>query len=124
VRLSLRPDAFLANAEDMRGLSDFLAIQSRRYGEIRRPVLAVTGEQDRIVPAWNHADRLVRQIPHMEHIELEDTGHALHHALPERVAGLIASFSRRLAAADRPEAPVSTPRRQVSLANDVGRNRP
>jgi pimeloyl-ACP methyl ester carboxylesterase len=124
VRLSLRPDAFLANAEDMRGLSDFLAIQSRRYGEIRRPVLAVTGEQDRIVPAWNHADRLVRQIPHMEHIELEGTGHALHHALPERVAGLIASFSRRLASADRPEAPVSTPRRQVSLANDVGRNRP
>ena len=87
VRLSLRPDSFLANAEDLRRLSDFLAVQSTRYGEIRHPVLAVTGEADHIVPSWNHAARLLRQIPHLEHIELEDTGHALHHAHPERVAG-------------------------------------
>jgi hypothetical protein len=104
VRLSLRPDTFLANAEDIRSLSDYLAIQSRRYGEINRPVLAVTGEKDTIVPAWNHADRLIRQIPGMEHVELEDAGHAFHHTHPERIAGLIASFSRRLAGTDAHDA--------------------
>jgi pimeloyl-ACP methyl ester carboxylesterase len=100
VRLSLRPDTFLANAEDIRLLSDYLAIQSRRYGEISRPVLAVTGDEDTIVPAWNHADRLIRQIPGMERVELTDTGHALHHTHPERIAGSIATFSRRLAGTD------------------------
>lgn len=119
VRLSLRPDSFLANAEDLCGLSDFLAVQSTRYGEISQPVLAVTGEADHIVPAWNHAARLLRQIPHLEHIELAETGHALHHARPERVARLIASFSRRLAARDRRGTPMSTPGSQVSLARDV-----
>jgi pimeloyl-ACP methyl ester carboxylesterase len=98
VQLSLRPDAFLANDEDIRGLSDFLAVQSKCYGEISHPVLAVAGEEDHIVPAWNHAARLARQLPHMEHIELVNTGHALHHAHPERVADLVASLSRQLAA--------------------------
>jgi pimeloyl-ACP methyl ester carboxylesterase len=98
-------------------LSDYLAIQSRRYGEIRHPVLAVTGEQDHIVPAWNDASRLVRQIPLMEHVELEGTGHALHHAHPGRVAGLIAAFSRRLAAEDRHHMPTPATRAQTSSAS-------
>jgi pimeloyl-ACP methyl ester carboxylesterase len=123
VRLSLRPDSFLANAQDLRRLSDFLAVQSTRYGEIRHPVLAVTGGADHIVPSWNHAARLLRQIPHLEHIELEDTGHALHHAHPERVAGLIASFARRLAARDGHGTAMATPRKQVSLADDVNREK-
>jgi pimeloyl-ACP methyl ester carboxylesterase len=105
VHLSLRPKTFLANAEDIRMLSDYLATQSRCYEEIQRPVLAVTGEKDIIVPAWNHAERLMRQIPQMERVELTDTGHALHHTHPEHIAGLIASFSRRLAATDAQEAP-------------------
>jgi pimeloyl-ACP methyl ester carboxylesterase len=105
VHLSLRPETFLANAEDVRMLSNYLAVQSRRYAEIRRPLLAVTGEKDNIVPAWNHAERLMRQIPQMQHVELTDTGHALHHTHPERITELIASFSRQLAAMDAQEAP-------------------
>lgn len=47
----------------------------------------------------------MRQIPRMERVELMGTGHALHHSHPERIAGLIASFSRRLGATEPQAAP-------------------
>lgn len=96
VRLSLRPQVFLANAEDVRLLSGFLERQSRRYADINRPLLLLTGAADDIVPAWNHAERLVKQVEDVELVELAATGHALHHAHPERVAGLIEAFAARL----------------------------
>ncbi len=96
LRLSLRPEAFLANAEDVRLLSGFLERQSRRYSDISRPLLLLTGSADDIVPAWNHAERLVKQVDAVELVELEATGHALHHARPERVVGLIEAFAARL----------------------------
>jgi len=95
VELSLRPHAFLANAEDVRRLSDFLAVQSRRYGEIEHPLLLFTGTDDDIVPAWNHADRLEMQVDRIERIDLQDTGHALHHARAEQVAAAISAFSNQ-----------------------------
>ncbi len=98
VQLSLRPEVFLANAEDTRMLSDFLEVQSRRYANIEQPLLLVTGGDDEIVPSWNHADRLVKQAPNTELVVLEGTGHALHHTHPQRIAKLIALFSERLSA--------------------------
>ncbi|ANG63243.1 hypothetical protein A8C75_12690 [Marinobacterium aestuarii] len=95
VGLSLRPGVFLANAEDARGLSQFLARQSRHYGDIRRPLLLLTGEDDAIVPAWNHSARLARQAPNTEQVTFAATGHALHHAHGARVVALIEDFSRR-----------------------------
>ncbi len=93
VELSLRPHAFLANAEDVRLLSGFLATQSQRYAEIKHPLLLFTGTQDDIVPAWNHADRLQGQVDRIERIDLQDTGHALHHARVEQVASAIDKFA-------------------------------
>ncbi len=95
VPLSLRPGAFRANAEDIHYLSDFLAEQSPRYGEIRQPLLLLTGGEDSIVPAWNHSDRLAAQLPGAVRIELEATGHALHHTQSARVVRLIAAFTRQ-----------------------------
>ncbi|NVK41702.1 MAG: alpha/beta hydrolase [Oceanospirillaceae bacterium] len=102
VRLSLRPNSFRANAEDIRGLSDFLALQSQRYGEIEQPLLLLTGSEDTIVPAWNHSDRLFAQAPNAERLELEGTGHALHHTHPDRVVALIEAFAARAQNGNRP----------------------
>lgn len=96
VWLSLRPEVFLANAQDIRLLSDFLNVQSRRYADIEHPLLLVTGDDDKIVPSWNHADRLVKQVPSTELVVMEETGHALHHTHPQRIAHLIAAFSERI----------------------------
>jgi pimeloyl-ACP methyl ester carboxylesterase len=95
VGLFLRPQTFLANAEDARGLSDFLITQSQRYGEIRQPLLLLTGRDDTLVPAWNHSKRLARQAPNTEQIEFEATGHALHHAHSDRVVAEIEAFLAR-----------------------------
>lgn len=93
VELTLRPRTFLANAEDIRLLSPFLERQSLHYGYIRHPLLLITGDSDGVVPAWNHADRLIRQAPNAELVVLEDTGHGLHHVHGERIAALIRDFA-------------------------------
>jgi pimeloyl-ACP methyl ester carboxylesterase len=102
VRLSLRPGVFRANAEDTRRLSNFLRIQSRRYAEIQTPLLLLTGSDDTIVPAWNHSDRLYRQAAHVERVQFDDNGHALHHAHPDRVVALITAFSDQQQRAGHP----------------------
>ncbi len=96
IKLSLRPQVFRANAEDVRMLSDFLSVQSRRYADITQPLLLLTGSADDIVPAWNHADRLILQASSAELVELKDTGHALHHAHPNEVVARIESFADRV----------------------------
>ncbi|MGK0171015.1 MAG: pimeloyl-ACP methyl ester carboxylesterase [Gammaproteobacteria bacterium] len=93
--LALRPEAFLASARDVRRLSAFLLEQSKRYDTIQVPVLLLTGDQDSVVPAWNHADRLIKRLPNATRVELANTGHAPHHSRSEEVSRLISHFTRK-----------------------------
>lgn len=95
VELSLRPATFIANAEDISRLSTFLADQQHHYDRIEHPLLLITGTDDDVVPAWNHADRLLTQAARAEKVSLERTGHAMHHSHPERVAALVSDFTER-----------------------------
>ena len=95
--LSLRPRTFLANAADLSRLSDFLAEQSKQYHTIQQPLLLITDKEDTIVGAWNHSERLLKQIPHAELIYLDKTGHALHHIHSEKIASLIVEVVRPIA---------------------------
>ncbi len=96
VVLSLRPQTFLANAQDLRELSGFLRDQSRYYSSIKPPLLLITGDSDEVVPSWNHADRLIKQIPHAELVMLEGIGHVPHHICPRRISELIHEFALRV----------------------------
>lgn len=96
IALALRPHSFLADAEDVRGLSEYLRQQSQRYAEIDQPLLLITGDADHVVPPSNHAERLIKQVPAAELVYLENAGHALHHTRPERVAALISNFAERV----------------------------
>ncbi len=93
IDLVLRPSQFTINGRDVRLLSDFLVEQSKRYQEIQQPLLMIHGESDDIVPAWNHADRLVKLLPQAELVEIPATGHAPHHVRTEEVARRIARFA-------------------------------
>lgn len=93
IDLVLRPSQFTINGRDVRLLSDFLVEQSKRYQEIQQPLLMIHGESDDIVPAWNHADRLVKLLPQAELVEIPATGHAPHHVRTEDVARRIARFA-------------------------------
>jgi pimeloyl-ACP methyl ester carboxylesterase len=95
VELALRPRTFLANAEDIRRLSPFLERQSAHYAYIRRPLLLITGDADGVVPAWNHAERLIHQAPFAELVRLPGIGHGLHHVATDDIAALIRDFARR-----------------------------
>lgn len=93
--LALRPRAFLASAQDVRLLSDFLAQQSQRYDEISTPLLMVTGEDDDIVPAWNHGERLANRLAQARLVELPGAGHAIHQTRDREIASLISDFASR-----------------------------
>jgi pimeloyl-ACP methyl ester carboxylesterase len=93
VELALRSGDFLADSHDVSRLSPFLELQSRRYVGISQPVLLVHGTADDVVPAWNHADRLMKVLPRAKLLEFPGTGHLPHHVHPERVAAAIRGFA-------------------------------
>lgn len=90
--LALRPQQFLHNVADMRRLSGYLQRLSPRYREIDQPLLLVHGEADQLVPFWNHGERLLPVVPQAKVVKLPDTGHAPHHAHPERTARAVRDF--------------------------------
>jgi len=94
--LSLRPSVYLNNAKDRVTLSDRLAVLSKRYADIQTPLLSIAASADTVVPAWNHHDRLVKQIPDLETLVLEGSGHAPHHTQSEQVAHSIETFVQNL----------------------------
>lgn len=91
--LALRPRSFLHNGEDMARLSPYLQRLSAHYRRITRPLLAIHGDADRLVPFWNHAGRLVGIVGGLRVLCLRGVGHAPHHAAPAQVAGAIRAFS-------------------------------
>ena len=94
--LALRPNTFLANAEDCGRLSDFLIDQSQRYPAMQTPLLLITGDSDAIVPADHHTDKLAKQAADVQLEVFENTGHALHHTHAEAVSRLITEFADRV----------------------------
>ncbi|MDJ0652918.1 MAG: alpha/beta hydrolase [Xanthomonadales bacterium] len=94
IDLYLRPGQFAATARDIRLLSPYLAGQSLRYGEIHQPVLLIHGDKDDIVPAWNHADRLVKILPDARYLTVAGAGHLPHHTRRGDVARWISEFGR------------------------------
>lgn len=98
--LALRPGAFWSNARDLTKLNRFLQTQSTRYPSIKSPLLVLHGQQDAVVPFWNHGERLTALLPHAEVQLLPGTGHAPHHVDPAEVAASISAFASRCQARD------------------------
>jgi pimeloyl-ACP methyl ester carboxylesterase len=67
-----------------------------RLDEIAVPVLVITGEKDRIVPARN-SERLAAGLPRAELVVISNCGHVPHEECPglfvEAVSGLLAEFA-------------------------------
>ena len=93
IDLALRPKQFTTSGREVRLLSDFLEVQSKRYESIEQPLLMIHGEADDVVPAWNHADRLIKLLPQAKLSKLPATGHLPHHVHTEEVAKQIARFA-------------------------------
>ena len=92
VELSIRPKAWQSSAQDLRLLSPYLEVQKERYGELKMPILLITGAEDTVVPAWNHSERLERLLSQVQLVSLPETGHAPHHVRTDQVVALIKDF--------------------------------
>jgi pimeloyl-ACP methyl ester carboxylesterase len=94
--LLVRPGNWRANAEDMRNLAAFLAVQKNRYETIRLPLTIIFGEDDKSVNPENHARRLHHQVAGSKLILLPHTGHSPHHAHPDIVIDAIHDIARQM----------------------------
>lgn len=85
VALSLRPDAYRAEAEDIRALRRCTRELSQRYGEIEVPVVVLVGDGDLVAGPRIHSYPLADAAPRAELIALPDGGHQLPYSHPDEV---------------------------------------
>ncbi len=89
IRLLLRPATFRANSEDIAATHAFVTTQAPRYGDLKVPVIAITGDSDSVVSPTIHSATIARQAPQGRFVLLPGTGHMPHHAAPEIVVQAI-----------------------------------
>jgi len=96
-RLVLRPDSFIANAQDVEAVHGGVSRISPRYPAIRIPVTVVTGDSDSTVRADIHSDGLARDIAGARLVVLEKTGHMPTYAATDRIIAEIETLNANLA---------------------------
>ena len=96
IDLLLRPRSWLANADDLSLLNDYLKYQEQFYHWIKHPMLAIIGDQDIVVSNQIHTESLSQQAKQLEVVELSQMGHAPHHSAPDSVVSSILSFTRKI----------------------------
>jgi pimeloyl-ACP methyl ester carboxylesterase len=83
--LSLRPEQLRAASEDGTTLRAWAKRTEDLYGDIRIPVMIITGEGDRAVGYEEHSLRLSQEVPGAKLRVVPGTGHMVHHTRPRDV---------------------------------------
>jgi pimeloyl-ACP methyl ester carboxylesterase len=84
-RMILRPNEFIANAQDLAGLKAFVTAQAPRYGEIKVPVAIIAGDADRVVYTDIHSRGIAKVLPDATLTVLPGVGHMVGFAAPDAV---------------------------------------
>lgn len=87
--LSIRPNSYRANAEDVVTLQPFLAEQAPRYPELGVPITMLVSEGDTVVSPTIHSLQLKEQAPKFSMRRLEGAGHQVLYSRPDTVIGVI-----------------------------------
>jgi len=95
IRLLLRPTEFVANAQDIAVLKEFISTQTPRYGHIAAPTVILTGSADTTVSPYIHARAMAAAVPDARLIVLDGVGHMPHHAAADAVVAAIAQLPAR-----------------------------
>ena len=93
--LVLRPDNFIANAQDVAHLAPFIAKQAPRMHEIEAPTTIITGDKDAVVYAHLHSLGSARDIAGSKLITLQGVGHAVQNVAPDAVINAIVGVAQR-----------------------------
>jgi pimeloyl-ACP methyl ester carboxylesterase len=99
--LLLRPREFLANAWDLVTLKAAVTEQAPRYGNIKAPVVVITGDTDTAVSPSIHSRRLAATVPNAKLIVLPGIGHMVQYAAPELVVREVEAMIANLSAAPK-----------------------
>ena len=105
--MALRPSQIRASAAESALLVPSAIAASRRYHELKMPVVIMAGENDRFVNAKRHSVRLHQEIPHSKLFLAPGVGHMIHQLVPEQVMsaidqGRVALTAQRGAQGSRP----------------------
>jgi pimeloyl-ACP methyl ester carboxylesterase len=95
IRLLLRPSEFVANAQDVAALKDFVTAQAPHYGEIAAPTVILTGGADTTVSPRIHARAIAAAVPGARLNVLEGVGHMPHHTNADAVVAAIEELTSR-----------------------------
>ncbi len=91
----LRPSEFIANAQDLDDLKEFVRAQAPRYGEIKVPTAIISGDgNDTIVSTDIHSRAIARQLPNAKLTVLPGVGHMVQYAATDLVVQAIDDVSR------------------------------
>jgi pimeloyl-ACP methyl ester carboxylesterase len=92
-RLVLRPQEFIANAQDVAALKAFVTAQTPRYREIAVPTVIVSGDRDTTVGLEIHSRVAVTLIPGAKLIVLRGIGHMPHHVAADAIVAAIEALT-------------------------------
>src|SRR5215831_19617110 len=104
-RLVLRPQEFLANAQDVAVLKDFVIAQVARYRTITAPTVIISGDHDATVHIETHARAATMLIPHARLMVLKGIGHMLHHVAAGSIVAAIDALSHGVIASEAKQSP-------------------
>ena len=97
-RLLLRPREFLANARDLVTLKEAVREQAPRYGNIRVPLVIISGDEaDKTVSTSIHSRPLAAAVSNAKLIVLPGIGHIVHYAAPELVVREVEAMIEEIA---------------------------
>ena len=83
--MTARPSQLRATAAESAEALAAAATLSKRYREIRVPVVVIAGADDAVVDPFAHSERLHGDVRPSEFRLVPAMGHMLHHLVPERV---------------------------------------
>ncbi|WP_291687165.1 alpha/beta hydrolase [Bradyrhizobium sp.] len=95
--LLLRPREFLANARDLVTLKAAVTAQAPRYGNIRAPVVVISGDVDKTVTTNIHSRPFANAVSDARLIVLPQVGHMIQNAAPDLVISEIDAMIGKLA---------------------------
>ena len=95
VAMLLRPREFIANAQDLVQLKEFVRAQSPRYGELKMPVTIIAGDKDPVVYTDIHSRAIARQAPQAKLMVLPDVGHMVQYVAADAAVRAIDEIAAR-----------------------------
>lgn len=95
VAMLLRPHEFIANAQDLAQLKDFVRAQSPRYGELKMPVTVIAGDKDPVVYTDIHSRAIARQVAQAKLQVLPGVGHMVHYVAADAAVQAIDEIAAR-----------------------------